>query len=779
MKCSRQLPVVPCMASTVAVAIAVAATPAVAQAQSSVSAEPTSDQAEALNSGIADIVVTAQRRESRIQETPIAVTAFDASSLTERGIRNVFDLQSATPNLSIVQSSSFGGSSTLQAYIRGVGASDYLFPNDPGVGYYIDGVYVARTLGGLQAITDVERVEVLKGPQGTLFGRNTIGGAISITTKQPIVSGGPTGSIEVRGGSYNRADGLAYVNAPLIDGILGAKLSVSRVSADGFGEQLTTRLKLGNEDKWIFRGALRLVPTADFDVTLTGDYSRARENGPAGTILRTFPSTLGLIEGLYNPVFAPALNPGLGLAPGTAFDSRWVTGNLYTNYGTAPSYDRYDVGGASLNAAWTAADWLTVRSITAYRALHAEVGVDLDGSPYPIFGQRIDQHSNQFSQELQLAGKLFDNRVDFLVGGYYFHEKARDETFVDIYSGAASIGIPLLSLSQRARTGIKVDSFAIFTEERIGVTDSINLVLGGRYTSDKKVYNKNLFLTELGTDLIPFTVLRDTFDAFTPKVGLNWKPTRAIMVYATWSKGFKSGGWNSRDNNTNSSVGNAPFNPEHVTTWEAGIKADWFERRLRTNIAVFTSSYRDIQLTTLFTDPATGSPTGSIENAGRARISGFEAEVTAMPVENLTLTGSAGYLHDKYDELSSDAIRTGITLGDRLANIPRWTASAGATWETDLGAAGRLSLHGDLSYKSKVYFDNLNTEAIAQSGYTLYAARIAFRPAAIKGLELSVSGTNVSNERYRVTGYFADISGYDYGFAGRPREIIGSIKYNF
>jgi iron complex outermembrane receptor protein len=729
-------------------------------------------------SRLEEIVVTAERRETRLQETPIAITAFSADALTVRGIRNIYELQTATPNLSIVQSSQFGGSSTLQAYIRGVGAADYLFPADPGVGYYLDGVYVARTLGGLQAITDVERVEILKGPQGTLFGRNTIGGAISVTTTQPQLSGPASGDLEIRAGSFDRLDVLASLNMPLSDGVAGAKLSAARISADGYGKQLTTDVELGEEDKWVVRGALRFAFAEAWDVTLTADYSTAKENGPADGLMRMYPSALGIIEGLYNPFIAPALNPSLGLPDGTVFDTRFLTGSLRSNYSTAPSYDEYDVGGVSINATWEATDWLTVRSITAYRSLDAKVGLDLDGSPYPIFGYRIDQESDQFSQELQFTGDTLGGRLNYLIGLYYFNEEAKDDSFADIYSGAAPLGFPFLSLSQESRTGLDVDSWAIFTEERFNLTDTLNLIVGGRYTSDKKDYTKNVFLTELGFDFIPYTELHDTFDAFTPKVGINWKPNDQVLLYATWSEGFKSGGWNSRDNNTDASIGNAAYEPEYVTTYEAGLKADWLDKKLRTNVAVFSSKYRDIQLSTLFLDPVTGSPAGSIENGGDARINGFEAEITAVPVAGLTLDASAGYLDDEYLELSTNAIRTGITIDDRLSNVPRWSAGAGITWEGDIGV-GKLTLHADLSYRSKIYFDNLNTEQIAQPDYTLYGARIAFTPAALPRLEIAVSGTNLGDEEYLTTAYYANISGYDYGFLGRPREIVGSARYRF
>ncbi|WP_219894293.1 TonB-dependent receptor [Aquisediminimonas profunda] len=732
---------------------------------------------------VQDIIVTAERRETRLQDTPISITALSANTLADRGIRNLGDLGATAPNLSIVQSSSFGGGSTLQAYIRGVGAADYLFPNDPGVGLYVDGVYVARTMGGMQAITDVERIEVLKGPQGTLFGRNTIGGAISITTVQPKLTGSPAFDIEARTGSFSRFDGIVNVNAPLADGTAGLKLSAARISANGFGHQLTTGKDLGDEGKWVFRGALRIAPSDRLDLTLSGDYSVQRQNGPAGGISRLYPSVptggFRVREDLYNPFIAPYLNPILGLPAGTVFDQRFFTGNLRYNYATGPSYDNHDIWGLSLNGSYEAADWLTVKSITAYRYLKSDVAVDADGTPYPVFHSSPHETSKQFSQEIQLTGSTFGDRLSYLVGGYYSHERATDRTDVDIYRGAAPAGLPFLSLSQVSATAIRTSSYAVFTEERFKVLQNVTLIVGGRYTSDHKVYDKRVSVTELGFDLVPQTRLKDTFSAFTPKVGIDWKPTSGILLYGTYSQGFKSGGWNSRDNNVNAAVGNQPFRPERAETFEIGLKADWLDRALRTNLALFTSKYKDIQLTTLFLDPNTGAPTSTIENGGDARIKGFEAEITAVPVRGLTLNLNAGYIDDHYLSISPNAVRTGITLADRLSNISRWNAYAGATYETSVGGLGTVRIHGDATYRSQVYFDNLNTAEISQPGYTLYTARIAFTPAALPKLELAVSGTNLTDKTYKITSFLGSVSGYDYSYIGRPREITISAKYKF
>ena len=724
---------------------------------------------------LGDIVVTAQRRETRLQDTPISITAFTAQNMTDRGITNVRDLAAFTPNLTITPGGTGGGSS-IQAFIRGVGQSDYLFPQDPGVGTYVDGVYLSRTIGGLMAIVDIDRVEILKGPQGTLFGRNTIGGAINITTTKPHLNGRIEGSIEGRVGSFDRREVRASLNVPLVEDRLGLNVGVGYIKADGYGRQILTGQEQGDEDKQVVRAALRWRPASGVTFDLSGDYSRQDQHWTASTLLGLFPSTTGAIERIFNPRVAPLLNPKLGLPAGTVYDTRWITSDPRLSYGTDPTADSYHVGGVALNATWEVAPWIALHSITAWRAFDSHDAHDSDNSPYVIAApnNRLGQH--QWSEEVQAGGTTDDKRLTYLVGLYGAYEKAHADTVIKLLDGAfAATGAPPLALSQRAQTGLESHSYAIFGEATYQLVPKLEITLGARYSYDRKRYDQLFTLIDTGALIIPQRVLENHWDAFTPKATLSWKPGRGQLFYAALSQGYKSGGWNNRP--TSGDVGSKPYDPEYVDNFEAGTKLS-FGRNFTFNLSGFYDRYRDIQLTVFQAQPS-GNFRQDITNGGRAHIYGFEADLQAVPVRGLTLQAGTGYLHDGFDSLSAGAQAAGISKAVKLPNAPSWTLNGGIQYRVPIDRVANVSARLDASYRTRVYRDIFNTPIAAQGGYELLNARIAVEPAFAPGLEVAGIVTNLTDRRYFANAVVISSFGYAEGFLGRPREWAISARYKF
>ncbi|MGE4035991.1 MAG: TonB-dependent receptor, partial [Parvularculaceae bacterium] len=542
-------------------------------------AQPAEDGGRARTAAASDeVIVTARRREESLQDVPVSVSAFTNEGLENRGISNLQGINNFTPNLELTNGRPDGGGSAAQIYIRGVGQSDFLFPNDPGVGLYVDDIYLARTVGGMLGLVDVERVEVLRGPQGTLYGKNTIGGAVKIVTVKPQLDEW-SGRIRATYGSFDRMDFSGAVNIPLGD-VLAARLEAAKFERDGYVTRLFDGIDLGNEDKEVLRGDLLFQPSEDFSFRLTGDIQSQRQNGAPGNLLLVVPSTAaavpipgaidpvtnqqdfvdgtGLVEALYNPVVVPVIAPGLGLPATTAFDSRWVTGDPHLSNGTAPVRDDNDIWGVSAVADWALNDDLAVKSMTSYRQLQATFGRDGDHSPLPIVSTFNRFEQNQFSQELQLSGSSFGDRLKWLAGGYYFHEEGDDRNNVQLLSG--TFDVVGFELDLIPINSIESNSYAGFLHGDFEVTDRIALTAGIRYTYEEKTLERDHRLTKSGViitrrekglpDLGDFSPigppLEENWDALSPKAGISYKANDDTLLYFSFSQGFKSGGWSPR-----------------------------------------------------------------------------------------------------------------------------------------------------------------------------------------------------------------------------------------
>ncbi|MEN3747448.1 TonB-dependent receptor [Sphingomonas sp. HF-S3] len=733
--------------------------------------------------GIGEIVVTAQRRAERLQDAPLSVTALSSESLTARGIDNLADISNFAPNLELHPTNRpAGGGSAFAGYIRGVGTGDFQFPTDPGIGLYVDDVYIARSLGGLLSLEDIERVEVLKGPQGTLYGRNTIGGAINVITSEPRLSGGATGLVKARAGSYGRADLSALVNLPLAEDKLGVKLSASYLSNEGFGHRILDDVNYASENRFILRGAIKAQLGPSVTLKIAGDYTRQRQNPPSGYLIDFVPSGATVAKiARYNQFAAPYLNPTLGLPAGSIYDARWESESPYSIYSLQPQQDDADIGGVSAVLSVDLSDTVTFKSISAWRSIDALIEVDGDQTPYPLQQSRTTMTQNQLSQEFQLGGTALGDRLNFLLGAYAFQEEGDStvltRSFEGIYEAIrAAGGTPTAADVGNTFTTfhMKATSFALFTQETLTLVDGLGVTVGARYNRDRKEYSTSVIRPQNGAVVVPLSSAVAEWDSFTPRVALEYKPNRDLLFYASWSKGFKSGGFGA---STVASTPTPRYDPERLTSYEVGAKTAWFNNRLTFNVAGFLSEYRNIQLTVQSVDPLTNANIRTTRNAGGSDIKGFELEVAARPTRGLNLNLGVGYVDARFDTLTAAAIGSGFVLGSRVPQIPDWSINAGASYAFETGA-GQVTLRGDVSHKGSQFLTPADVTSY-QDAYTLVGARISWDPNFAPGVQLSVEGTNLTKTNYAYYKGTLAPTGEYVAIPGAPREIYATARFSF
>lgn len=813
--------------------------------------------------GIAEIIVTAQKRAENVQDVPISISAFTAEALQERAVTSVASLSNISPNVTLDAGTPFSGSSqVLSAYIRGIGANDFAFNIDPGVGIYLDGVYLARSVGANQDLPDVERIEVLKGPQGTLFGRNTIGGAISIVTHNPGDEFSFTGSVTA--GSFNLLAVKGTVDIPLSDG-LSSSVSFSSTRRGGYLHRLAypgasdyafdpiTSLKAagydniglgteGGDNTYNLRGKLRYDQGGPFRMTVSGDYSNTDTSQIANKVIATFPAVFagtyncaitgnatitvgsstgpcdsfiggppagalfGRRGGLTSVVDLPSIwgvntdaNPDNNRLP---YDDRFITDSIDTSYANGNNFNKLKQGGGALTLEYDLSNDISVKSITAYRELHWKVGMDLDGSPLNFLHTSFIMNQKQFSQELQLNGHGMDDRLNYVLGAYYFKESGDLHDFVTFGEGLLQVDGP---------NNLATKNYAFYGQVDYKLTDQFAITLGGRYTHEDKTFegfqsdNNGLnyklaqfFGNPNCASLTPITdqcridnnfpnpgqplryylagVQEKVFNNFSPKIGLQYHPSDDVMLYASWSKGYKTGGWTTRLSNP---LPYAPgFGPEKATTWEAGVKSELMDRHLQINAAAYQTDYKGIQLN--FQQGS--SPT--VQNAGDARIKGFELEVTAAPGSGFTLTGSVGYTDARYTDVLTAAVvatsplQDGVFIDATLPKTPKWKANISPRYEAQLGGHGTLILLGDVTFTDRMKNDTEGTYLLDRPSTTIVNASLTYREPQ-EHWDLTVGGTNLTNERYLTTGQAQLAGGQIYGTYSRPTEWYARLGVKF
>jgi len=597
------------------------------------------DAAQTQSVQVEEVTVTAQKRSENVQNVPIAITAIRGAAIQARDLTNVTQIAGQTPNVTINNTSPFGGSSQMfAAYIRGVGQNDFAFNVEPGVGLYVDGVYYARMVGAAVGLLDVDHIEVLKGPQGTLFGRNTIGGAVSVQTKDPGKEFGYR--MEATAGSLNRTDFSGVVDLPLVDGKVYAQLAFSSVHRDGYERRIPYPGphnfvdeigafgapfppggddRQGNVNSRQARLKVLFTPSEDFRLTLSGDITRSDEEGMPFTIIKADGNVPGSLGQLYNTCInlpVATLNAfGLGAVCGPRaeigtplagvnvdadpsndhlpFGPQAITGNIDTTYSQGNNSSQVHPWGVSATADWRLNPTFSLKSITAYRQLSSKFGGDQGGTPFNWVqaGFKINQH--QFSQELQLNARALDDRLKSVFGAFYFHEHGIHTDYVPIAAGLINIQDPA------GDPTFDNKSWALFTHNNFALTDRFSLTFGLRYTIEHKSFEGfqadiNQFFVKLGTPasafpdpndlsrLYPVGLFHQNTTNTSVRAGAEYKIEPAIMAYASFSQGYRSGGWTTRLTAPPTDPKVAPsFNPETANTYEAGIKSELFDHRLR------------------------------------------------------------------------------------------------------------------------------------------------------------------------------------------------------
>lgn len=756
------------------------------------------------NLDVQEILVTARRRQERLQDVPIAITAFTADAIERRNMTSLSQVQNFAPNITFATAAPIGGSTaSASVFIRGIGQSDFAITADPGVGVYLDGVYIARSVGGVLDLVDLERIEVLRGPQGTLFGRNTIGGAINVTTARPAADLGGWG--ELTYGEFNRVMARGSLNVPVSD-TLRTRLSASYKRADGYGTRPLAGDEMGNENSLSGRFLAEWTPTDRLTLLFSADGTHQREKG--GVVSLTgFESGPNLVA-LYNAVV-------LGPQFNDAFGPKFITGDPDVSLGTGPNVNNVDIWGMSATLTYDLGA-VELKSITAYRDLDTIFGRDADGSPYALGQSQQTITQGQFSQEIQVAGTGVDDRLDWLVGGYYFKEDATDRNRLDALGGlypsleglpfalvplapipilpdgtpafscptappgfpcAGGRGNPLnigfdLNLDILNKTSNR--SAALFGQATFAVTEALSLTGGLRWTQDDKNYRA--VHRRIVADLLVFPPadLERQDTNFAPKIGLEYRFSPEILTYASWSRGFKSGGFEGRPT---FEAAIESFGPETASAFEIGIKSDLFDRRVRFNAAVFQTDYNDIQVPFTVADPITSVLGFTTENAAGARVRGFEGEVSARVAKPLTLNMSVGHVDARYTDTDPNSP---ITTATKLARTPAWNYTLGADIRAPIGS-GATAFVGNLDYswRSDQELDTRNCPFVRQPSYGLLSGRAGIAQSSGRW-QAVVYARNITNERYLDAGTcYPGSFGVGEGYYARPREVGATIRFAF
>lgn len=757
-------------------AFALTAVPAAAQDAAETRSEPLPAANEAEEeSGVNVIFVTARKRSESIQDTPISITAFDAGALEARNATGLDSLGQFTPNLTINNSAAFSGSSqTAAVFIRGIGQTDFTLNTDPGVGTYVDGVYISRAVGGLLDLGDVERIEILRGPQGTLFGKNTIGGAINITTRRPTFD--VEGSVSALYGSDDWVRLTGNISGPLSENV-AAKLFARYETRDGFVTRTTDDLDLGNKDRLDLRAGLLFEPTDNFELLVNGDYSRSRENGIPLVPVAINPDALFAV--IHNSLVAPGLEPELGAR--AFYNQQFVPADPFTVEGNFPSYSDADVWGLSANAELELGA-VTLRSITAYRDVDSSFARDGDGSPLQV-NSTIDEYSyTQFSQEFQLLGSALSDRLNYILGIYYLQEKGDNANFVDFGF------VEFLSGGR-----VETDSYAAFAQLDYEIVDGLTVTAGIRYTDESRDFTPDQRITQqrlvlpvppfpplnfpVGFPLVEPGTYSVSANEWTPMVNVAWEPSEDLLLYGTFSRGFKGAGFTQRVYPPNLEIGPMgptgnvlpppSFDPETVNVYEAGLKFSSPDNRILVNAAAFYTDYSDLQVTVqVGVAPTT-------QNAAAASVRGFELEGQIVPVDGLRFEFGAGYTDAQYDRIDTTVV--GITLDSRLPGTSEWTFNAAASYEIPIGASAMLTPRVDYSYRSSFFFDANN--AVGNDGYGIWNAALAFDTGE-SGIEIVGFVKNIGDKLYFTHGEsIFDPAGFTTVSPARLREWgIGVTK---
>jgi iron complex outermembrane receptor protein len=702
-----------------------------------------------------EIIVTARRREESLQDVPVAVSAFSSERLENTGAQDITELTRYTPSLTL--QAARGSNSTLISFIRGVGQQDPLWGFEPGVGLYVDDVYIARPQAAVLDIFDIERIEVLRGPQGTLYGRNTIGGAIKYVTRR--IGDEPAGRVRASVGTDNQRDLIVSGEVPMGDQ-WGFSVAYARYLRDGYGTNLNTGNDHYNKDVTAARASLEFAPSDNVFFRLAGDLVIDDSNARHG----------------YREL-APQ--------PGSIYD---------TNAGAGDA-NRVETGGLSLTGEWSLSDTLTLKSITAYRSGQTRGNIDFDNLPQPILDIPAAYDDNQFSQEFQA---LFEGeRWSGVFGVYYLDATA---------SGAFDTVVGAVNLTTLTSGSVDTESFAVFGDVSFDVTDALSLSVGGRWTQDDKtgtVFRQQYLGIRsprfLNTAAVPLGAPRtnytasETFEQFTPRISVAYEFSPELNAYASWSEGFKSGGFDMRGDAVLFPGTVDGYDPETVETFEIGLKGSLFDRRLNFATAIFDSSYQDQQITTQY--PAGATVASVVDNVGASSIRGWEFEGTLRVSDSLVFNTALSYIDASFDEFlayiptgplnqtctSQPGCVVDVSSARAFQNTPEWQGTLGASYSHLFGDGSSLVITPSASYRGDYQLFETPSPLLDQEAYWLVDLSLVWTSASDRWT-VGVYGKNLTDEEYRVGGYSfpgALLGDSIIGFYGPPQTVTATVGVKF
>jgi iron complex outermembrane recepter protein len=676
-----------------------------------------------------EITVTATKTgATELQKTPIAISAFTASQIEKSATYGIKDLVQLTPNLTIPQNSSFA-----QVYIRGIGSNNVFNGSDPSSTVHVDGVYYARPNSQFVNFFDVERVEVLRGPQGTLYGRNSVGGTINVISRLP------TDTLQAKAqqtiGNYALTRTEGYVSGPLTDKV-AASLSGYYVHADAKRKNIiATGNDIDNQNQGGVRAQVRIRPTDWLEMVTRADFN-SRFEAPMGFAKPLFPYT-------------PATNTILGDFSKVALNQ--------TNRGTVRDY------GVSQDITARLGNGLTLKSLTAFRRNVTKSKSDTDSSELNTTVSNIYERQRQFSEELNLSGNI--GALDFVTGLYYFYENIQSANLIE-----NRVALTGTAIAPRVGT----NAYAAYTQGTYHLNEQLSFTAGARYTKEVKDFYNTSGTRNLANPALPFTnngpILtraQGRYYAFTPKVGVEYSPVKDVMLFASVTKGFKSGGFN--QTNTNPFGG---FAPEKLWSYEAGVKSEWLERRVRVNLTAFKYNYDNLQVQAFIRPGVT-----DITNAADANVWGVELESSFVPVKGLTLTANLASLDATYAKYPAAPGPGGITVnatGKRLNAAPKYTANLAAEYNYDLQDGGLLFARGEYFWQDRQFFVASNDPQQSQGAYGIFNAVAGYETPDGRW-RFALWGKNLFDKQYiTIT---ATVSAVVSGRPGDPRTFGARVTW--
>jgi iron complex outermembrane receptor protein len=688
------------------------------------------------------VTVTARDREEDIQKVPQSIAAFSGEALQAQSIQRMSDLGQVTPNFLYGQKIQ-SGSSAGQIYIRGIGQQDTNVQFSSGVGVYVDGVYLGRAQGNDLEMADVERVEVLYGPQGTLFGKNSDGGAVNVTTRMPDLGAkSSSGPVDLQTGNFGRIDFSGVRNIPLIRNKAAMLITAAGWRQDGYSQRILDNQGAGNQDRAAARVKLMVKPNDQWEALLSADGTVFNERSAAYRLVEV--RTASSIPMLY------------AAATPYRYDDRWVTKSDFQYNGTGPNKDAGYVWGSSFTLNRTR-PWGVLKSITAFRKLSVDSEFDPDGSPLTVLDvfNYVDQH--QFSQEFQATGTSFHSKFHWVTGLYYFREKAQDlqpvNIALEIFHGSANVSFNNYVVNQNP---------ALYGQATFALTNKLNLTAGARLSEDLVNAQRIQVGYPVPTVQQPLVTRAANWTSFLPRIGLDYQWTPQVMTYVSAAEGEKNGGYNGR---ASSIPEFTRFEPEKVWAYEGGLRSEWLSQRLRFNATGFYSDYRDfqIQINRSTVDPVTGLPVAFsyVGNMPKATIKGGEFSLTAVPLASLLLSAGLGITNGKYVSITAGAP---VTTSSQFVNAPKYTFTLGTEYLKKLRGAGEFTGRVDYVRKSRIEYDYGNSPLVAQAPYGLLITKVTWQTPESR-MSFFLFGTNLTNAHYAV-------GGLDDGPGGSLGEVV-------